>query len=151
MNVRRAALSLLARREHARCELAEKLARRFDADSIAAALDELAQNGMLCDLRFARAYLRETGNKFGREKLREKLLSRGVSEGDIAAALSEIGGDECQRAAAALSAKYGGAKLAEEKSRARAARFLGARGFAEEDAERALAMHNARAGRAAAE
>ncbi|MGI9296668.1 MAG: regulatory protein RecX [Gammaproteobacteria bacterium] len=144
MNLRRAALSLLARREHSRRELAEKLARRFDADSIAALLDELTKNDLLSDSRFARAFVRGTGGKFGRAMLRQKLYLRGVSEDVVAAALAEIAEDECARAAAALSAKYGGAILTEEKSRARAGRFLCARGFAEDDVARALAMHNRR-------
>lgn len=144
MNVRRAALSLLAKREHSRRELAEKLARRFAPDSVSALLDELTKNDLLSDLRFARAFVRDTGGKFGRAMLRQKLQLRGVSEDDINSALEEIAEDECARALSALSAKYGGAPLTEEKSRARAGRFLCARGFAEDDVARALALHNRR-------
>lgn len=142
----RAALALLAKREHARGELAQKLSRRFDSDSVRAALDDLTARGWLSDLRFARAYLRQTGGKFGREKLRENLAKRGVGDADIAAALAEIPEDEIARAAAVLATKYRGAKIpADEKARARAARFLQGRGFGEEDAAAAVEMHNRRA------
>lgn len=145
MNIRRTALALLARREHARRELAEKLARRFAPAEIATVLDELIKNGMLSDLRFCREYLRQTGDKFGRPALRQKLQCRGVCEEDIDTVLAEITADECARAISALSAKYGSAALTEIKSRARAERFLSARGFEEEDVSQALAMHQRQA------
>ena len=135
-----AAMSLLARREHSRRELAEKLSRRFGAAAVLAALKSLEQSGMLSDLRYARAYLREAGRKFGREKLRQNLQSRGVHSADIDSAMkAEISGGECARAAAVLAAKYGGAVLAEGKPQARALRFLHSRGFLAEDAECAVA------------
>lgn len=141
----RAAMALLAKREYARRELAEKLARRFDSDAVRAALDDLSARGWLSDLRFARAYLRQTAAKFGQEKLRENLRLRGVGEDDIAAALSDLPPDDRARAAEALSAKYGNAILADDKARARGERFLRGRGFSEEDAAQAMAMHQRRA------
>ncbi|MGI9305898.1 MAG: regulatory protein RecX [Gammaproteobacteria bacterium] len=137
-----AAIALLARREHARGELAAKLARRFPETEITAALDSLAQSGMQSDLRFARAYLELAGKKFGREKLRQTLRARGVADADADAAMDEINEDECARAAAVLTAKYGDTALREEKSCARALRFLETRGFMREDAETALARQN---------
>ncbi len=139
----RAAMAFLAKREHTRAELARKLARRFDSDSVRAALEDIAARGWLSDLRFARAYIRANGAKFGREKLCENLRIRGVGEDDIGAALTELSADDCARAAAILTAKYRG-EIYDEKMLARVKRFLCGRGFAEEDAESAIQTHNRR-------
>ena len=140
-----AALSLLSRREHSRHEIQEKLERRFSAEAAAHAVAELTEAGLISDRRFTRAYLSQTENKFGREKLRQNLLARGVSETDIDHALSEIDEDECRRAGAVLAAKFGDTPLTAEKSRARAGRFLHTRGFLMEDIECAVERHNRRA------
>lgn len=134
-----AALSLLSRREHSRGELEKKLSSRYDAGGIRAALDSLESCGLLSDMRFARAYLKTAGRKFGREKLRENLRGRHVSSAVVDSAMElEITEKESFRAYAALSAKTGGAALAGEKARGRALRFLLSRGFSEEDAESAV-------------
>ena len=134
-----AALSLLSRREHSRGELEAKLSSRYGAEGIRAALDSLESCGLLSDLRFARAYLKTAGRKFGREKLRENLRARCVSSAVADSAMElEITEKEGLRAYAALSAKTGGAELSGEKARARAVRFLLSRGFSEEDAESAV-------------
>ena len=139
-------VALLARREHGVEELTQKLARRFDLPTAQKAAADLAAGGILCNRRFARAYLQTAGGKFGREKLRENLAQRGVPMADIEAVLqSAIVDDECVRAAAVLRAKYGDVVLREEKSRARAARFLYSRGFLEDDIANAIVHHNRRA------
>ncbi len=135
-----AAMALLARREHSRGELAQKLARRFGEGEIGAALNFLEKSGMLSDLRFARAYLQMAGKKFGREKLRENLQNRGVSSADIVSAMeAELTETEIARALAVLAAKTGAAALAAGKPQARALQFLLSRGFLQEDAETAVA------------
>lgn len=135
-----AALALLARREHSRRELGEKLVRRFGEKASAAALDFLETSGMLSDLRFAQAYLQTAGKKFGREKLRQNLESRGVSAEVLEKALeAEITETETVRAVVVLTAKYGNSVLAAGKPQARAMRFLESRGFLLEDAEAAVA------------
>ena len=139
-----AALSLLSRREHSRHEIQEKLSRRFSTEAATHAVAELTEAGLISDRRFTRAYLTQTENKFGREKLRQNLLSRGVSETDVDEALSEIDEDECRRAASVLAFKFGDSPLTAEKSRARAGRFLYTRGFLMEDIECAVERHNRR-------
>ena len=63
-DVRRAAMDLLARREHSVEELRQKLARRFGRDQeldqvIVEQLDRLVDEGLLSDSRFAAAMLRQ--------------------------------------------------------------------------------------------
>lgn len=80
------ALSLLARREHSRKQLADKLSQReFSGSVVEAALNELEREGSLSDRRFAEewveARLRRTPNGVG--WLRAALQQRGVSR-DVA-------------------------------------------------------------------
>ena len=141
--VRDRALALLSRREHSRRELFQKLARHFAAAVIDAALDELAGCGLLCERRFALAYVRTAGKKFGVVKLRGQLKIRGVGEADIAHALAaELADDEETRAVAVLRGKFGGWPLTEIKQRARAGRFLQSRGFVGDTAAAAIGRHN---------
>ncbi len=65
------------------------------------------------------------------ERLRAELIERGAPEETIGAALADIGGDERRRMLEALAGKFSPAG----GSRAKAARFLWSRGFAEDDIE----------------
>lgn len=141
MTALRVALSLLAKREYARAELAQKLSGRFSPEQVQLALDELQQRGMQSDIRYARAYLRTAGVKFGRAKLIQTLQSKGVSEVDIETAMSdEVKEDEPTRIRKILKTKYPTLKK-NAKAQTQAARFLQSRGFGEEDIARVLDIH----------
>ncbi|MDM5147062.1 recombination regulator RecX [Candidatus Persebacteraceae bacterium Df01] len=123
------ATALLARREHSRRELTQKLIRRFTTADIETALNRLQEKNLLNNQRFACAYVREAGRKFGDIKLRHYLRERGVTDDDIDHALkTEISIDEYDRAAGVLQKKYRVA-LSDAKTRAQASRFLLSRGF----------------------
>ena len=139
--VRQAALNLLARREHSRRELAQKLGRRFDSADIGQALDALEEGGLLCDFRFAAHYARWRAPKMGALKIRDELRKRGVAGEHIDSALAAVEEGETERAAAALAAKFGDEAI-EGKALLRAARFLQSRGFLDEDIARAVGLHN---------
>jgi regulatory protein len=58
-NVRRACMAMLARREHTRKELFDKLLRKeFDKNDIDKTLDEFAQKDLQSDARFCDAFIR---------------------------------------------------------------------------------------------
>ncbi len=83
-DVRRAAMDLLARREHSKEELARKLLRRFKSSSdpiatIDSELGRLIDEGLLSDERFAAAMVRQLiGRGLGPRRLDEELRSKGI-------------------------------------------------------------------------
>ncbi len=82
LHAREKALDLVARREHSRRELEQKLRRkRFPEDAVRSALDELEQRGILDDHRFARlwAETRLRRRPEGRVQVIAGLVQRGVA------------------------------------------------------------------------
>lgn len=132
---RQAALVLLARREYTRRELRQKLARRFPADEIERSLQDLADQELQCDHRFACAFTRERVRRgYGPQRVLAELQHRGVSSEVAEAALSETTQLESwnwrQLARVALKRKFGHTDLpGDVTQRAKALRYLHYRGF----------------------
>jgi regulatory protein len=127
----RAALELLARREHSRGELERKLtARGFAADVVGQALDELERSGALANARFTDSFVRSRIAKGqGPQRIRAELAQRGVAghEADAGLASAEV---DWLATIRAVRAKRFGAELPRDYvERARQARFLQYRGF----------------------
>ena len=80
--VRAKALELLARREHSRLELRQKLIQRgFPADRIESTLDQLAEECLLDEARFAELYACGRADKgYGPLRIGRELRERGVSQ-----------------------------------------------------------------------
>ena len=135
--LRRRAIACLARREHSRAELAQKLAARFEADSseIDTVLDELVAQGLQSDQRFAESWVRSKAARFGSARLRHDLLAKGVAAELVEAVLAEAisgeeskEGDEAARARALWQHRFG-QPATDVRERAKQARFLQGRGF----------------------
>ena len=92
--IRESAYRLLARREHSYKELQTKLKQReFDRDAIDAVLQDLIDEGLQSDARFAESYIRMRAmNGFGPERIPLELAERGVGQSliDNAMANTEI-------------------------------------------------------------
>ncbi|TSD96129.1 regulatory protein RecX [Skermania sp. ID1734] len=92
-----ACLRLLARRPRSRAELEQRLARRgFDADVVNAALDRLAECGLIDDAEFAEMLTRSrhTFSGRGRRAIAVELRQKGISDHDAARALAQISTDD---------------------------------------------------------
>jgi regulatory protein len=128
---RRAALDLLARREHSRLELERKLsARGFPETSIDQALDALERSGALAAARFTASFIRtRVARGQGPVRIRAELAERGVAETDVVELLGEAGVDWAEAAIAARRKRFGPNPPRDFKERARQARFLQFRGF----------------------
>lgn len=128
-SLRERALRHLARREHARAELAAKLASHGTREEIDDVLDRLTELGLLSDARFAQSWVRAKAQRFGAPRLRRELARRGVATDEIDAALAteDIDG-ELERARRVWAAKFDGAPR-DMREWARQARFLQGRGF----------------------
>ena len=139
-SLRQAALKRLARREHSRFELEQKLSTLGSAEEIAAVLDHLEQTGLLSDARMAASYLSSHAARFGTMKLRYALRSKGIADELIDASLAEAGetlANEEQRALEVWRRKYREAP-ADAREWAKQARFLQSRGFSSDAIRRVL-------------
>ncbi len=123
------AVDLLARRPHFRWVLERKLAARdFDSEEIESACDRLAASGLLDDLESARGLLRGSWRRkgFGPLRVRAELQERGVAGEIIDTVLSEIGGDDTERA---QEVAHRWLRSRSKRSRDALARHLGRKGY----------------------
>ena len=100
------AIRLLARREYARAELAERLiGRGADRVEVERVLDELERSGYLSDARFAQAVVAQKAGRYGKRAIAHELRQKHVAP-----------------AAARVAPKN-------EREKARQVRFLLSRGY----------------------
>lgn len=128
--VRRVAMDLLARREHGRVELTRKLRQRGAPDElIDAALDRLAEQGLLSEARYLHSFVasRARGGH-GPLKIREELAQRGLPREAIEQALSEVEIDWNEQLRAVWQRKFGQLPT-DARERAQQGRFLAYRGY----------------------
>ena len=125
-------MDLLARREHSRLELHEKLSRRFAGcqELIQSETEKLTAEGLQSDARLAEAYVRARSNRGqGPRKIRMELRQKGISDDLILSAFNECETDWFELAAMASLKKFGAEPATDMKERARRGRFLQQRGF----------------------
>jgi len=128
--VRRAAMDLLARREHGRMELSRKLrSRGASADLIEPALERLADEGLLSEARYLESFVRMRANAgYGPLRIREELTQRGLPREDIEQALRDSGFDWSEQLRDVWLRKFGELP-GDQRERARQGRFLSYRGY----------------------
>jgi regulatory protein len=125
------ALGMLARREHSRRELRQKLDRGgYARDEATDALDRLGEQHYQDDDRFAEALIRNrSAQGYGPMRLRAELKSHGLPDAQIRRLLDAADVDWANLAASQLRRRYGSAGVADPAERARRAQFLLRRGF----------------------
>ena len=133
-SIREAAMNYLARREHSRRELEQKLAQKdFSSAEIKGALDRLIEDGLLSDARFAESYVnarRQRGS--GPLKIQAELKMRGVNDEIVARYLEPQDASWRELAEEARRKRFGEVLPDEYAQRMRQARFLQQRGFTHE-------------------
>mgnify|MGYP001178974911 CR=1 FL=1 len=130
--IRRAAMDLLARREHSHTELFRKLLRRFSHDSelIESEIETLNREGLQSDLRLAEAFTRSRANKGqGPLKIRAELRDKGVVDSDIEIAFAHCDINWFDQVALVAGKRFGNEPPEDAKERAKRNRFLQQRGF----------------------
>lgn len=137
--VRRAAMDLLARREHGRVELARKLLRRgAAAELVEAALERLAEEGLLSEARYLESFIRSRAAAgYGPLRIREELGQRGIARSEVEQALADSGIDWNDGLRELWQRRFG-ALPGDQRERARQMRFLLYRGFPGESVSRLL-------------
>lgn len=142
---RSVALRLLARREHSRQELSQKLRqRKLDGSIISTVLDDYENEGWLDDSRFAEVYGRQRiDSGYGPLRLASDLQQRGIYH--TPACVDELTDTEWTRNALLLREKrFGLSDLKDNwEEKVRQGRFLTRRGFTASQVERALAVREA--------
>lgn len=143
LELRRRAMDLLARREHSRHELDGKLRSRFvDADDvmIGEVLDQLEDDDLLSDLRFAESYVRMRRDRgYGPLYILSQFGKRGVDPVAMKAALDRDDEHWVTVAEEALRRKTGPEpRLDSPREKLRLQRFLASRGFTAEQSHKAL-------------
>ncbi len=136
--LRQRALRLLAQRDHSRAELVRKLSSFGTPAEIDEVLRRMAELDLQSDRRFAEQFVRSRASRFGAGRLRQELKRRGIAaELGEAALVSELPGDELERAHRVWQARFG-QPATDRREWARQARFLQYRGFSSEVIRRLL-------------
>ncbi|AJP47447.1 recombinase RecX [Rugosibacter aromaticivorans] len=136
--LRSRAIRLLARREHTRAELANKLAAHGTQEEINAVIAELQACHLQSDARFAENYVRAQAARLGTLRLRQNMLAKGLDRDLVESHLAVADmPDDLDRARSLWNRKFATAP-ANAKEWARQARFLQGRGFANDTIRRLL-------------
>jgi regulatory protein len=130
-DVRRAAMDLLARREHGFQELCDKLLRRFGPSPlIRDEVGRLRDEGLQNDTRFAEAYLHSRVQRlYGPARIRLELRERRIAEDVIEETLSASAVDWSVLVRELMWRKFGRKPPENVAERAKRQRFLAYRGF----------------------
>lgn len=138
-------MALLARREHSRQELKDKLSRRgYAAAELEALLDELTASNSLSEERAAEMRLRhglESGH--GPRRIRANLMRAGLTTDGLNEHALVADVDWIAAAQALIARRFGDAPVADLRAWGKRARFLEVRGYHREDIRKALGSFKA--------
>ena len=137
ISLRQRALRYLARREHARSELKQKLAAHAASEAeLDALLDELTAQNCLSDARYAQMRVASRSARFGNARLLYDLRKVGITPELAETPFLEIE-EEAVRALSVLQRKYKKPPV-DAKEKARQFRFLLTRGFSHDSIQKAF-------------
>ena|SRR3990167_7548420 len=132
--IKQAALRYLARRDHSKAELSQKLQRKgFAQEEIQCFLQYAAQKGWIKEERYIENYIRARSAKgFGPLRIRLELQSKGITHEKIAEQLNIADNAWLSIAARVFEKTRQGQLSKEALVRAKQIRFLKQRGFTQE-------------------
>lgn len=132
-DIRRSAMDLLSRREHAFEELVTKLSRRYSPqDVIEQQVSLLAEQNLQCDERFTESFIRDRISRGkGPRFIRQDLQRKGVSHRLLEQHLDERDPQWFELAEQAYLKKFSG-PIIDQKDRAKRIRFMLSRGFTQD-------------------
>lgn len=139
-NIEQICLRLLARREHSRRELLDKLALRgYQRDEVEPVIDALAERDWQNEERYTECYVRQRiQNGYGPIRIRYELQQRGVDDADLDAQAESQGGWQ-NLLLDVYSGKYGEETSLTQAEWLKRSRFLQQRGFSGEMIKRLFA------------
>ena len=132
------AVAYLARREHCRFELRQKLlAKDFSIDEVEQVLDLLIEQDLLSEDRYVESMVRHrSGLGYGASRIRQQLQAMKLPDELISAYIQEYNWPELMRAA--WQKKFGGELPQDAKMRRKQVNFLLYRGFSMDNVQRLL-------------
>ena len=141
--VKKAAYSLLARREHSQKEIMQKLSQRdFAKEDIEVVLDALAEQDIQSDLRYGEAVLRQRLQKgYGWTYICAQLKQKGLTSDIISAVYDSQAIDWFEMAELAYVKRFAQTEIVDQKDKAKRIRFLQYRGFDFEQISAALDLN----------
>jgi len=131
IEARKKAMDYLARREHGREELINKLLRAgFGQDIADEVVARLVDERLQSDARYVEAFITSRINQGkGPLRIRADLRERGISDAAISHGLDAAGHDWFMAAIEVRRKKFGACEPADFEEKARQMRFLQSRGF----------------------
>ena len=141
---RKKAMDYLARREHGRMELINKLTKfGFNANIANDAVAQLVADGLQCEQHFVEAFVRARINQGkGPAKIRADLREKGVDDNVVAEGLQEAEQNWYGLAVEVRLKKFGAGQPENFKEEARQMRFLQSRGFEQDHIQAAISAAN---------
>jgi regulatory protein len=122
----------LARREHSRAELHQKLQSHVqEGENLDAVLDELEKRNWLSDARAATQWVDAKRSRFGTQRIAHELRQKGIPENLISEALPQLKETELDAACEVWRRKFG-IQPQDAREKAKQIRFLQSRGFSME-------------------
>ncbi len=134
-------MRLLARREHSRRELLDKLALRgFERSEVEPVIADMAEQNWQNDERFAECYVRQRiANGYGPMRIAYELQQRGISDVDLNLQAEEQVGGWQNLALDVYLGKYDDEKSLTANEWLKRSRFLQQRGFSGDMIKRVMA------------
>lgn len=134
-DIRFSAMNFLARREHTRHELHQKLQRRYpDAALVAVEIERLSDENLQSDERFAENFVRYRASLgFGFMHVRQDMRQRGLSDAQISLAFDCAEIDWEVLAKEVYRKKFGEISPIDIKEKAKRVRYMQYRGFSAEE------------------
>ena len=128
---RKKAMDYLARREHGRMELINKLTKYgFNANIADDAVAQLVDDGLQCEQRFVKAFVCSRINQGkGPAKIRADLREKGANDNAVAEGLQEAAQNWYDLAIEVRLKKFGAGQPEDFKEKVRQMCFLQSRGF----------------------
>lgn len=132
--VKTSCLRLLARREHSRKELLNKLMTKgYSRETIENVVSELAEQGLQNDHHFMESYARQRIAKgYGPVRIKYELLQKGIEDCNLDSVVEESVGSWAELLSSIYTRKYHGADSITRQEWAKRSRFLLQRGFSGE-------------------
>ena len=139
--LRQQALKYLTRREYSAQELQQRLVLKgFDSELVKAQIEELGQQGLQSDSRFAENYMRFRREKgFGPIRIQQELQQRGVSQDLIELHTNVNDPQWLDYLKKVRDKRFGDSQPQDLKQRSQQVRYLLYRGFSQNQIERLIA------------
>ncbi len=133
------AIGLLARREHSRYELRQKLRAFQDQIDVDSILDDLVDLGLQCNSRYAGVLVRSKAQSgYGVQRIRQWAKQNGVAQDDLYLALEELDHDWFAAARLQREKHYGLLPPTSMQDKAKQMRYLYNRGFSQDEIHYAM-------------